>query len=704
MQTTLRLVIGLLILVLAPMLVQAQLGSVNCTVTAVPAPVRSEGLTERLGDIVLTCTGPPNATPQGVLTVSLNTLLTGGPERIVVTQSNSAPTLGVTQVASNQISIPGSALGVGPGGTSTLRIANLRADATIGSNVTALLGFSPGGVVSFSGTQTLQIGVPQRGLLATTNAGIVAAQIGSPLPETITFTELLRAGTTVSSTRISEGFLSAFDRPAGTDAPARILLRFSGYPSDARLFVPDVIAGSNAAVPTAVGDFGGMVSGGQYVPGSNTLALVRMLGTDGNGAGGYRTQSTVPVSGGTIDSVTEILLANGSGIAVYEFFDSNAQTLESAQIPVFLGLPRSQTPRNVSLALQVSFGPLGQPTGPGANVPFPRFLATAPESDCNQFRDCGKYLPKLGAPPVNTQFRLTQGVGADQRSIALSNLGGGLLPFTVTVAYENGADWILVDPTAGTQPVLIRMIVRALANMPPGTYRATVTIDAGPAGVARYPVTLEIIAGATSPPPPTGPPAPRVTAVQNGASFQTGPVARGEIVTLRGENLAGASVTFDGRPARILFTNADQINLQVPRDLAGPTAQLVVTAGGVASAPTTVPVAAAAPGIFTPGIANQDGTVNGPANPASAGSWISIFGTGLLTPEGTGAIDAKLHDLVLTSPPYAGPAPNLDGLQQVNLQLPEYYPTMTTEVQLCTTVTGSRACSAPVRVYIRQAQ
>jgi uncharacterized protein (TIGR03437 family) len=67
-------------------------------------------------------------------------------------------------------------------------------------------------------------------------------------------------------------------------------------------------------------------------------------------------------------------------------------------------------------------------------------------------------------------------------------------------------------------------------------------------------------------------------------------------------------------------------------------------------------------------------------------------------------VEAKLHDLVLTNLPYAGPAPGIPGLQQLNLQIPEGWPTMTTEVLVCTTAGGQRQCSSPVKIHVRQVQ
>jgi uncharacterized protein (TIGR03437 family) len=63
-----------------------------------------------------------------------------------------------------------------------------------------------------------------------------------------------------------------------------------------------------------------------------------------------------------------------------------------------------------------------------------------------------------------------------------------------------------------------------------------------------------------------------------------------------------------------------------------------------------------------------------------------------------------LHDQIYTALPYAGPAPGIAGLQQVNLMIPEGWPTMTTEVLLCTTAGGQRQCSSPVKIHIRQVQ
>ncbi len=135
---------------------------------------------------------------------------------------------------------------------------------------------------------------------------------------------------------------------------------------------------------------------------------------------------------------------------------------------------------------------------------------------------------------------------------------------------------------------------------------------------------------------------------QNAASGTAGTVAPGEIVTLRGyglgpataavassqapvDQLGGTQVTFGGVAAPIFSAQSQQVTVQVPWEIAGQTStEVAVTynggppAGSSASAP--VVVAAAAPGIFA--VANSDGTLNSPSNPAKAGVSITIYGTG----------------------------------------------------------------------------
>src|ERR1022692_3779947 len=225
--------------------------------------------------------------------------------------------------------------------------------------------------------------------------------------------------------------------------------------------------------------------------------------------------------------------------------------------------------------------------------------------------------------------------------------------------------------------------------------------------------------------------------VANAASYTSGAVAPGEIVSLYGtalgpaagaglqltdpllvaNALAGVHVLFDGVPAPIVYASAGQVNAVVPYAAAGQsTTTLQVEYLGAVSAPVSLPVAAAVPGLFTanasgtgPGaiLNNTDYTVNSAANPAARGDYVDIFMTGAGVPT-----PASVDGLLVTAPypmvppnvavtvtvggvpcnvSYAGAAPYLiSGLTQINVQVPAGV-TPGPSVPLVVTVGGVRA-------------
>jgi len=104
----------------------------------------------------------------------------------------------------------------------------------------------------------------------------------------------------------------------------------------------------------------------------------------------------------------------------------------------------------------------------------------------------------------------------------------------------------------------------------------------------------------------------------------------------------------------------------------------VTGAVGTASEPVTV--AAVSPGIFMVGtegaILNQDGTLNGPSNPAQRGQYISIYcaGLGATVAKGgfqtvTAATSVVLNGTAV-APSFAGLVPGFVGLYQINVTVP----------------------------------
>lgn len=208
-------------------------------------------------------------------------------------------------------------------------------------------------------------------------------------------------------------------------------------------------------------------------------------------------------------------------------------------------------------------------------------------------------------------------------------------------------------------------------------------------------------------------------AVVNAASGLSGPVAPGEMVVIYGSglgpstlagavldnsgrltsNLAGTQILFEGIAAPLIYTRTDQVAAIVPNAVAsvettGTKQQVNVQAvfNGQQAAGISVGVVDTKPGLFTldesgqgPGaILNQDSSLNSASNPAARGTIVVLWGTG----QGLTSPDWPEDELASAPYPepvnpvtvtiggvqaeilYAGAAPGLAGLMQINARLP----------------------------------
>ena len=695
----------LVLLMIAPctqMRAFAQSPNIVCATSAVPGLVRSEGLTERIGDIVYSCTGQAGTQVTANLTVSLNVNITNRLSTgssltgVILTINNGsgpqAVPLQPQLLSPGTLVYNGVSFALSPAGTATLTFSDIRANATqagMGVPIVASLGVNGSLVLNSS---TLNAGTPQVSLYSGQSSYIVCAQNGSSVPATIGISNLLAAGTVFSSTRLTEGFADAF-QPKGdyanlnADSGTRFIIRYSGFPQGASLYVPDVIAGSDALKPTGGGDFGVPASGGSYTPGSNTLLLARVQGSDSNGAGGTPVY-LAPSSGPAVqfDSASQLQIANGSAYVVYEVVASDDSRVEDAQFPTFLGLVPGSVTSPVATSEAATLGPVSTVGIATTTDPIPRFIAVTPPPDCTIVGDCSaSYQPKLSVEPYDAY----PGTGPNPNTVFIRNVGAGVMQWTVTATYPAGAPtgWLTVTPSSGSNTLGVR--VDGATNLQPGTYQATLVIDAGPiAGSQTVPVTYTIAAPASIPTPTVV-----INSVLNAASFAAVPVVPGSLSSIMGSAFTGksVSVTFDGEPGQVLFSNDTQINVLVPSDLTATNTNVVVTVDGNASAPQNVAVAQFAPAIFQGAVLNQDWTVNGASNPAAAGSVIQIYATGL---SGKGTITAQIGSRTISTPYYAGPAPGYPGVQQIDLLVPSDLPASTTDVFVCGAPAGSS--NAPV--------
>jgi uncharacterized protein (TIGR03437 family) len=177
------------------------------------------------------------------------------------------------------------------------------------------------------------------------------------------------------------------------------------------------------------------------------------------------------------------------------------------------------------------------------------------------------------------------------------------------------------------------------------------------------------------------------------AGRRLGTLPRGRLLRLG--NRKGS----DGRHTVTGFVSPGQINGAVPYGVAGkPGTRIAVEQAGKETVALTLPVADAAPGIFTADSSgsgqaaawNQNGAWNSAANPADRGSVVVLYatGAGLTDPP---SIDGRLADPPLPQPLllvsvriggrdasvlYAGASAGLlAGILQVNAVVPEDAPT-----------------------------
>ena len=201
--------------------------------------------------------------------------------------------------------------------------------------------------------------------------------------------------------------------------------------------------------------------------------------------------------------------------------------------------------------------------------------------------------------------------------------------------------------------------------------------------------------------------------VVNTASAQSGvPIAPGGLITIYGQNLSdsagqsnglplpqqlnGTQVKLGNQPLPIQYTSSGQLNVQVPYGVPLNTQyQLTVQHGNTLSAPQSLAVAQAQPGIFAVNqqgfgqgsIVKSDGvTLAGPATPASIGEVVVIYcaGLGAVTPKAIEGIPTPAPPPLLTTDNpvtvtiggkaatvlFSGLTPSLAGVYQVNAVVP----------------------------------
>jgi uncharacterized protein (TIGR03437 family) len=157
--------------------------------------------------------------------------------------------------------------------------------------------------------------------------------------------------------------------------------------------------------------------------------------------------------------------------------------------------------------------------------------------------------------------------------------------------------------------------------------------------------------------------------------------------------LGGTTVLIDGISAAISYASATRAEVIVPYgEIPGTNALIRVAYAGQTSELIALGVRTAKPGVYVSGesgthvnASNQDGSVNSPASPAPKGTYVTVYavGLGITNPLTASGVVAPTSSLVYTNNPilafvggvqapvaFAGLAPGLIGVYQINIQIP----------------------------------
>jgi uncharacterized protein (TIGR03437 family) len=328
--------------------------------------------------------------------------------------------------------------------------------------------------------------------------------------------------------------------------------------------------------------------------------------------------------------------------------------------------------------------------------------------------------PAVTATPSTLTYTYQAGATAPpSQAIQVSGSSSGL-NYSVSVSTTSGGSWLVVSKTSGTTGATgqdVFSVSVSPSTLAAGGYQGTIVVQG--TGTATGTATINVVLTVTAP-------FPTITSVLNAASFQSGPVSPGELVSIFGTamgpaaplqttvdpvtgkvetSLGNMQVLFNGYAAPLTYVTATQINCVVPYELAQLSSPYVqVKYLGQSSNTYNLQAAATAPGIFTTtqtgkgqgAILNSNNTVNSTSNPAAAGSTIQVYmtGEGQLSPAGvTGSVTCSAGCATLSKIPvpllavaalvnnqpatvsYYGEVSGLvSGIMQVNVVIPPNTP------------------------------
>ena len=308
---------------------------------------------------------------------------------------------------------------------------------------------------------------------------------------------------------------------------------------------------------------------------------------------------------------------------------------------------------------------------------------------------------QLRVSPTVLQFTANEGITPAGQLLQVTSTTTPI-PYTVFTS----TSWLGLSATGGTTPGSPFVSILP-AGLGAGVYRGEIRVSTTEPGnvTTVVPVTYTVTAAAR---------VPQIRAITNAASFLTTGLATLMVFTVFGDNLgpdnvavggldgngrlprsiAGVRLLIDGSAVPLLYVSKGQASGIVPSSVAGqPSVSVQAEVNGTLGTTLATAVVLTAPALFTADASgrgqaaaiNEDGGLNGPITPISAGSIVVLYATGAgevvprgepgaISPSGDGLafpltveVDGQAAEVL-----FAGQAPGqVFGLTQINVRVPE---------------------------------
>ncbi len=429
-----KVFLALVVVALAAATASAQ--TVSCNGTAGSNIVRTEGITELLGDIFLQCTGTAGLV--GVATfniqVSLNTNSTAAfnADPLIDTVLNVTPTPGGVagatvstrgrKASDTSVSFLAVSLPVAPGGTtSNIQISNLRGNAsgvTAGSPITAFVtsnNTTVGGTPLTLNNTTFTVGSPSTsltsrirladnsdtkvfsGLQCASNNGDLfsdATKTNQTISGNIQFREQQQAAFKTAAQEAGSFVAAGFG--AATNG-TRLRSVFNGIPANVALFVTtrDVALGTtgfSAHVRKLELVSADSTGAGGIAPGGGDPAPATVIGPAGSG-GDARVSAAV----GQRYAIQQLTVSNGTATATWEIVGTDPNATEDLSVGFILAFKAGQ-PALGTATVNNNLGPVSTskvpvlPGAPPAGQAIPRFTDVSSATNAFTLAPCATNL------------------------------------------------------------------------------------------------------------------------------------------------------------------------------------------------------------------------------------------------------------------------------------------------------------------------